>query len=95
MCSADSYSINHTGKSNLLRNDNGIKYQRVKRRQQKKLKIKVSTCILVVALLASSVQHSIKIKCYSSIKCSSQSQQRNLCNLQKKEDRFNKVYDID
>ena len=40
------------------------------------------------------VQHTIKMKCYSSIKCASQSQQRNLRKLQKK-DCFNKVYDSD
>ena len=41
--------------------------------------------------MESIVKHTIKIKCYSGIKCTSQSQQRNLCNLQKR-DRFNKVY---
>ena len=45
--------------------------------------------------MALSVQHTIKIKDYSGIKCTSQSQQRNLRILQKKEDRFNKVYDSD
>ena len=42
--------------------------------------------------MASIVQHTIKIKCYSGIKCTSQSQQTNLSNLQKKEDRLDKVY---
>ena len=37
-----------------------------------------------------SVQHTIKIKCYSCIKYTSQSQQSNLRN--KKKDMFNKVY---
>ena len=39
------------------------------------------------------VQHNIKIKCYSGIKFSSQSQKRNLYKLQKRVVRFNKVYD--
>ena len=45
--------------------------------------------------MASRVQHTIKIKCYSGIKCASQSQQRNLRKLQKKEHRFNEVYNSD
>ena len=43
--------------------------------------------------MVSGVQHTIKIKFYSGIKCTSQYQQRNLRHLQKKEDRFTKVYD--
>ena len=43
--------------------------------------------------LTSSVQHTIKIKCYSGIKYTSQYQQMNLRYLQKKDDRLNKVYD--
>ena len=43
--------------------------------------------------MASRVKHTIKIECCSGIKCASQSQQRNLCKLQKKKDVFNKVYD--
>ena len=45
--------------------------------------------------MALRVQHTIKIKCYSGIKCASQSQQRNLRKLQKKEHRFNEVYNSD
>ena len=45
--------------------------------------------------MVSSVRHTMKIKFYSSIKCTSQSQRMNLRNLQKKEDRLNKVYDSD
>ena len=41
------------------------------------------------------VQYIIKIKCYSSIKCTSQFQQMNIRPLRKKEDRLNKVYDSD
>ena len=44
--------------------------------------------------MVSSVQHTIKIKCYSGIKYTSHSQQMNLRNLQKK-DRLNKVYNSD
>ena len=44
--------------------------------------------------MASIVQHTINIECYSGIKWASHSQQRNLRNLQKKE-KFNKVYDSD
>ena len=57
------------------------------------MKIKVSAWILVVSLMVSRVQNTIKINFYSGIKCDSQSQQRNLSKLQKNEDRFNKVYD--
>ena len=39
---------------------------------------------LSFSLMVSRVQHTIKIKCYSGIKCVSQYQQRNLCKLQKK-----------
>ena len=42
--------------------------------------------------MVSSVQHTIKIKFYSGIKCTSQSQQMNLCKFKKK-GRLNKVYD--
>ena len=45
--------------------------------------------------MVSIVQHNIKIKCYSSIKRAYHYQQRNLQNLQKNEDMFNKVYDSD
>ena len=45
--------------------------------------------------MESRVQHTIKIKCDSVIKCASQSQQINLRKLQKEEYRFNKVYDSD
>ena len=45
--------------------------------------------------MVSNLQHNIKIKCYSGIKCTSKSQQTNLRNLQNKEDRLNKVYDSD
>ena len=44
--------------------------------------------------MLSRVKHTIKIKCYPGIKCASQSQQRNLCKLQKK-DFLNKVYNSD
>ena len=49
--------------------------------------------MLVLALMSSISQHTIKMKCYSSIKCTSQSQQMNLFNFLK-ESRFNKVYNI-
>ena len=42
-----------------------------------------------------SVQNTIKIKCYSGIKCIYQSQKMNIRNLQKKEYGLNKVYDSD
>ena len=45
--------------------------------------------------MVSSVQHTIKIKCYSGIKCTSQSQQINLIYLKKKEDGLNNIYDSD
>ena len=45
--------------------------------------------------MVSNLQHNIKIKCYSGIKCTSKSQQTNLRHLQNKEDRLNKVYDSD
>ena len=95
--SADSYGINYTGESNFLQNDHGNESHSVNRKKSKqnKNKIKVSTWIFVVSLMTSRVQHTIKIKWYSGIKCSYKSQQRNLRNLQKKEDRFNKVYDSD
>ena len=83
--STDSYEINYTGKYNFLHNEHSNKYHSLNtKRQQKKRKIKVSTCILVFALMTSSVEHTIKIKCYSGIKCTSQSQQRNPRNLQKR-----------
>ena len=83
--SADSYGINYTGNYDLPNNDHRNKYHSVnKKRQEKKGKIKLSTCILVISLMVSGVQHNIKIKCYSGIKCTSHYQQRNLRNLQKK-----------
>ena len=45
--------------------------------------------------MVSRVQHTIKTKFYSGIKCDSQSQQSNFRKLQKKEDESNKVYDSD
>ena len=48
------------------------------------MEIKVSTLILDVSLMAFIVQHTIKIKCYSGIKCDPQYQQRNFHKLQKK-----------
>ena len=63
--------------------------------QRNKREIKLPTCILFVALMSSIIQHTIKIKFYSGIKCTSRYQQRNLRNLRKKEDRLNKVYDSD
>ena len=42
-----------------------------------------------------SVQHTIKIKRFSGIKCTSQYQQMNFRHLQKKDDMLNKVYDSD
>ena len=52
--------------------------------KHKKSKIEVSTRILVVSLITPRVQYTIKINCYSGIKCDSQSQQRNLHKLQNK-----------
>ena len=45
--------------------------------------------------MVSIVQHTIKITFYSGMKCTSQSQQMYLRNLQKKEDGLNKVYGSD
>ena len=56
------------------------------------MKIILSDCILVVDLMAPRVQHTTKIECYSGIRRTSQYQQINPRNLQKKEDRFNKFY---
>ena len=63
--------------------------------QQKKRKINVSTCILVLFLLSQSVRHTIKGKCSSGIKCTSNYQQRNLHNLQKTKDKSGEGYDSD
>ena len=45
--------------------------------------------------MASSVKHTIKIKFHSGIKCISQYQKMNPHNLQKRENRLNKVYGSD
>ena len=94
--SAASYGINYT--HNIIFFTMTMEINLIlstQKRQQRKSKIKVTTWILVVDLVASSVQHTIKIKCYSGNKCISQSLKMNLRDLQQKKDRLNNVYDSD
>ena len=59
------------------------------------MKIKVSTCILLLFLRAQIVWHTTKVKDYSIIKFTYQSQQRNLHNLRKIKGGFDEGYDSD
>ena len=80
----DSCGINYTGKQNLLHNDHqNNSHGTNKKSYHNKSEINVSTCILVLVLVAWNIQHINNRKGYCSSKCTYQSQQSKLRYLQK------------